>query len=122
MLSAPFVIGLKTEHTFKLKHRLNAVLWRQVDPTGASILVGYEDGVIRLLNFHKKEKIDERRPWELTELILKFALKPHKDQITCIKIDSTATILATAVSELIYSFCTIPFSLKLINFYLFFNK
>ena len=77
--------------------------------------------MIRLLNFHKKETIDERRPWELTELILKFAMKPHKDQITCIKIDSTATILATAVSKPIYSFC-LPFSLKFINFYLFLYK
>ena len=47
----------------------------QVDPKGATILAGFNDGVVRVLNFQKQEVIDvhgkkkevrQKNPWLLS--------------------------------------------------------
>jgi len=73
-----------------------------VDPKCSSILAGFEDGVLRLLTVQKVEGVDQygRRVADTSELVLKQVLKPHKQSISAIAIDSSGELLATGVSSL----------------------
>ena len=71
---------------------------RQVDPKGSTILAGFDDGVVRLLNFQKREEVPGRKQKEPTQLLLKQAFKPHNGAVTALAIDSRGSLLATGVS------------------------
>ncbi len=84
----------------------SSLLWapKVVDPKGATILVGFEDGVVRSLMFQQKEEKDVhgRKIKDSSELVLKQAFKPHNGKCTAMAIDSKAEILATGVSSTIF--------------------
>lgn len=72
----------------------------QVDAKGATILAGFEDGVMRVLNLQQKQSDDEygrKQKEEQNELFLRLACKPHSKRVTCIAVDSKGEILATGV-------------------------
>lgn len=71
----------------------------QVDPKAATILVGFEDGVVRALVFQKKETVDVhgRKHKDQCELLLGQAFKPHSGSVTAMAVDSKGEILATGV-------------------------
>jgi len=73
----------------------------EVDPKGSSVLTGFEDGVVRVLNVQKIDGIDQhgRKLTDKSELVLKQALKPHKSRVTSMAIDSRGEVLATGVSS-----------------------
>ena len=73
----------------------------QIDSKGSTILVGFEDGVVRILNLQQMEGTDQHghKLTDQSELILRQALKPHTDQVTALAVDHTGEILATAVSN-----------------------
>ena len=64
------------------------------------MLVGFEDGVVRVLNFQKKEVVDVhgRKQKDQSELFLKQAIKPHNQKVVSMAVDSKGEILATGVS------------------------
>ena len=68
-------------------------------------MVGFEDGVVRALNFHEKDERDVhgRKVKDSTELALKQAFKPHSGKVAAMAIDSKAEVLATGVSRLSFS-------------------
>ena len=94
-----------------------------MDPKGSTILVGFEDGVVRVLNFHEKDEIDVhgRKVKDCTELALKQAFKPHNGKVTVMAIDSRAEVLATGVSGIALldtsSYYTLHFQYMTIIFY-----
>ena len=71
-----------------------------MDPKGSTILVGFEDGVVRALNFHEKDELDVhgRKMKDSVELALKQAFKPHNGKVTAMAIEHRAEVLATGVS------------------------
>ena len=79
----------------------------QVDTKGATIVAGFDDGVVRLLSFQKKETVDVhgRKHTDQTELALAQALKPHNGRVTCVAVDSTGEYLATGVIVFILTLC-----------------
>ena len=68
-------------------------------------MVGFEDGVVRALNFHEKDERDVhgRKVKDSTELALKQAFKPHNGNVTAMAIDNKAEVLATGVSRIFFS-------------------
>ena len=82
------------------------VFFWQVDPKGSTVLVGFEDGVVRALVFQKKETIDVhgRKHKDQSELALVQAFKPHSNDVTCLAVDSRGEILATAVRPTLFLF------------------
>ena len=64
-------------------------------------MAGFEDGVIRVLNFQKKEVVDVhgRKQKDKSELFLKQALKPHNETVVSIGVDSKGEVLAPGVSH-----------------------
>ena len=72
-----------------------------MDPKGSTILVGFDDGVVRVLTFHEKDEKDVhgRKVKDSTELSLKQAFKPHNGRVTTMAVDSRADVLATGVSR-----------------------
>ena len=66
-----------------------------MDPKGATIIVGFDDGVVRVLNFSKKEA--DKKTKETSVLTLAQALKPHIGKVTSLALDSRGELLATGV-------------------------
>jgi len=62
------------------------------------VLAGFADGVVRVLNFQKRDNIHQRKHKEISELALKQAFKPHNGAVTALAIDSKGLFLATGVS------------------------
>ena len=80
----------------------NYVLYLQVDPSGSTILVGFDDGVVRQLAIQKKDTTDVhgRKVKDKSELELKKAFKPHNGRVSAMAIDSKGELLATGVRNL----------------------
>ncbi|KAH9503833.1 Cilia- and flagella-associated protein 44 [Bulinus truncatus] len=68
-----------------------------VDPKGGSVVVGFGDGVVRVLNI--SNKVDEenlrRQDKHEAEIALKQAFKPHKGKVTAMAFDGKGEVLAT---------------------------
>ena len=71
-----------------------------MDPKGATIIAGFNDGVVRVFNLcpladdgiHRRHKND-------CDLVLQQAMKPHNGQVNTLAINRTGDILATGVSN-----------------------
>ena len=61
-------------------------------------MAGFADGVVRVLNFQKRDNTQQRKHKEISELALKQAFKPHNGAVTALAIDSKGLYLATGVS------------------------
>ncbi|KAH9503834.1 Cilia- and flagella-associated protein 44 [Bulinus truncatus] len=76
-----------------------AISWvpLSVDPKGGSVVVGFGDGVVRVLNI--SNKVDEeslrRQDKHEAEIALKQAFKPHKGKVTAMAFDGKGEVLAT---------------------------
>ena len=72
-----------------------------MDPSGSTILVGFDDGVVRSLSIQKRDTTDVhgRRVKDQSELVLQQAFKPHTGKVSDIAIDSRGELLATGVSS-----------------------
>merc|ERR1712150_45336 len=77
----------------------SSLIWtpNYIDPKGSTILAGFDDGVVRILTFQKKEETDVhgRKKSDSSELALTQAFKPHNGRVTAMAIDSKGEILAT---------------------------
>lgn len=86
---------------FYLKPCAIIFLSLKIDPEGSTILVGFNDGVLRSLKLVYKGNTPSHKeaPYEL---VLYEVHKPHTKAITSIAIDSKNEIIATGVrNELI---------------------
>ena len=85
------------DHVFDVSHVLNIF---QIDEKGSSILTGFYDGVVRLLNFQKASAGSHtRRNKDQSELTLKQVFKPHKERVTAMALDHQRELLATGVCK-----------------------
>ena len=78
-------------------------VWLQLDPDGAMMFAGFDDGVIRLLCLQKDLMAEVRKQDFKYELKLVFALKPHNSTLTCIVMDWNSELLVTGVCYLTYA-------------------
>jgi len=89
-----------------------AVYCVQIEKRGALIVAGFDDGVVRVLRLARTTKVDPYGRKEKSGpgfLTLVNALKPHSGRVTCLAIDRSCNLLASAVrSKLPYH--TIPCS------------
>ncbi|XP_006812846.1 cilia- and flagella-associated protein 44-like, partial [Saccoglossus kowalevskii] len=71
-----------------------------MDPKGATIVAGFDDGVVRVLNVYKKEL---KKPQSVdqvgAQLVLKQVFKPHSKKVKALAVDSKGELLATGVSD-----------------------
>ncbi|CAK8686101.1 unnamed protein product [Clavelina lepadiformis] len=75
-----------------------SLLWpnKVIDPKGTTIVAGFSDGILRLLNLRQVD--------DTNELVLKQAMKPHSSSITAMAFDNSGEILATGSTD-----CTVFF-------------
>ena len=78
---------------------LNVTVWFQIDPKGGTVYVGFNDGVVRVLQIskHHEQQIKKKHHHECSLELLQ-AFKPHSADVTSMAIDSKGEILATGVS------------------------
>ena len=85
----------------QFKNQGTSLKWlpTQVDPDGATICTGYEDGLLRFLKLRPNEK--EQKNKKIPKLPYEFALfeifKPHTKPITKLSVNRSGTIIVTAV-------------------------
>ncbi|ESO88399.1 hypothetical protein LOTGIDRAFT_126121, partial [Lottia gigantea] len=65
----------------------------------STIYVGFEDGVIRILNVTEPVTVPGRKHKSECEISLVQALKPHKSHVTSIAVDGKGEILATGGAD-----------------------
>lgn len=72
-----------------------------MDSRGATILIGFNDGVVRAMTLQTFDGVDihGRKKENVSELVLKQAFKPHTKPVTVMAIDHKGEILATGVSR-----------------------
>lgn len=82
-----------------------SILWvpRLVDDACASVLVGFADGIVRLLTMKKFEGIGGSSSHRLGKsnvaLHLTQVMKPHLQPVTCLAIDAKGKVLATGSDD-----------------------
>ncbi|KAJ8375455.1 hypothetical protein SKAU_G00060350 [Synaphobranchus kaupii] len=81
-----------------------ALIWapRSISPRGAVLVVGFEDGVVRLLELYRSvslQAVPGQSQAKDAELRLKQALKPHNAPVTAIAYECNRELLATGVRE-----------------------
>lgn len=75
-----------------------------MDPKGSTVIAGFMDGVVRVLNVSQlSEDAPHRRHKNDCDLLLEQAFKPHNGSVTCMAIDTKGEILATGVSVFVTS-------------------
>jgi len=70
---------------------------------GSLIVAGFNDGVVRLLMLGRASKTNmygRREKSGPGDLYLINALKPHSSRVTCLAVDRTCQLLASAVCKL----------------------
>ncbi|EDV19473.1 uncharacterized protein TRIADDRAFT_33519 [Trichoplax adhaerens] len=127
------------DHTVKVYHYIKkqqlcsskfnssgtCLLWlpESVDPLGVSVLVGFDDGIVRALRIAKK--LDEgaiqrriRSPSDIssTQIALEQVMKPHNSSVTCMAIDNTGDILVTGGADSSIFFFAIRDTFQAIGF------
>ncbi|KAK3770719.1 hypothetical protein RRG08_037905 [Elysia crispata] len=71
-----------------------------VDTKGSSVVVGFQDGVVRSLTVTKLEGDHSRRhEKQEAEIVLKQAFKPHNGPVTAMAFDGKGEVLATGSSD-----------------------
>lgn len=74
----------------------------KVSYTGAQIIVGFEDGVVRILELYDPKGLTifaGRKKFLDADLHLKYVFKPHTAHITALAYERDGEILATGVSS-----------------------
>ncbi|XP_055965110.1 cilia- and flagella-associated protein 44 [Sorex fumeus] len=84
----------------KFKQGGTALAWvpEIVSFTGAHIIIGFEDGVVRILEVYDPKELQlfsGRKKIANAELRLKRAMKPHTDRVTALAFEREGDILAT---------------------------
>ena len=70
-----------------------------MDSKGSSVVVGFQDGVVRSLGVTKLEGDHSRRhEKQEAEIILKQAFKPHNGPVSAMAFDGKGEVLATGVN------------------------
>jgi len=84
---------------------MTVLLCLQVDPKGGTVVVGFHDGVVRILGVSKllDERSRKKKHHECSLQLLQ-AFKPHSQAVTSVAIDIKGEVLATGVSG-IYVLC-----------------
>ena len=74
-----------------------------MDTRGATILIGFDDGVVRALTLQTVDGVDihGRKKENVSELVLKQAFKPHTKEVRSMAIDHKGELLATGVSVIV---------------------
>lgn len=70
--------------------------------TGAQIIVGFEDGVVRVLELYDPKELTifaGRKKYSDADLHLKHVFKPHTARVTALAFERDGEILATGVSS-----------------------
>lgn len=95
------VVNKKLIAIAKFNSPATSLLWlpKKVDKDGATMLAGFNDGVIRLLCLQENLLAEVRKLDLKYELCLVFAVKPHKSTVTCLEIDNAAELLITGSSD-----------------------
>lgn len=73
----------------------------KVSFTGAQIVVGFEDGVVRVLELYDPKELTifaGRKKYSDADLHLLHVFKPHTAQVTTLAFERDGEILATGVS------------------------
>ena len=73
-----------------------------MNPSGGLVVVGFEDGVVRLLELYNPQSlrvVAGRSRYGDAELRLKQAFKPHNAAVTAIAYERNGEILATGVGK-----------------------
>lgn len=86
----------------KYKQGGTALAWvpRLISFTGAQIVVGFEDGVVRVLELYDPKGLTifaGRKKYLDADLHLKHVFKPHTDHVTALAFERDGEILATGV-------------------------
>lgn len=74
----------------------------KVNYTGAQIVAGFEDGVVRILELYDPKGLTifaGRKKFLDADLHLKHVMKPHTTHVTALAYDRDGEILATGVSS-----------------------
>lgn len=77
------------------------IIWapETVDSKGKTVLAGFSDGVVRILNFGENPESDPtRRARQVAQLALIVALKPHNAPVRALAFDDEGDFLVTGVS------------------------
>uniref|UniRef100_A0A803J8E9 Cilia- and flagella-associated protein 44 n=1 Tax=Xenopus tropicalis TaxID=8364 RepID=A0A803J8E9_XENTR len=105
----------------KFKQGGTSLVWapRMVNPKGGLFAVGFDDGVVRILEVHSSlgSRIVAGRPGKQeAELNLKQAFKPHRAPVTALTYERNGEILATGSMDRTVFFFTVGDSYEPIGF------
>ena len=71
----------------------------QLNPRGTSVLVGFEDGLVRVVCLQKRySPKDIAKKTKESRFILCGVIKPHSGRVNCLTVDPKGTTMVTAVS------------------------
>lgn len=76
-------------------------MFTQVSVSASQIVVGFQDGVVRVLELFDPKGLTVyagRKKIPDAELHLKYVFKPHTDEVTALAYERDGDILATGVS------------------------
>uniref|UniRef100_A0A673VZL4 Uncharacterized protein n=1 Tax=Salmo trutta TaxID=8032 RepID=A0A673VZL4_SALTR len=98
--------------TSRYKQGGTTLTWapRLVNPSGGLLVVGFEDGVVRLLELYNPQSlrvVAGRSRYGDAELRLKQAFKPHNAAVTAIAYERNGEILATGSMDCTVFFFTV---------------
>ncbi|XP_041693955.1 cilia- and flagella-associated protein 44 isoform X1 [Coregonus clupeaformis] len=98
--------------TSRYKQGGTTLTWapRLVNPSGGLVVVGFEDGVVRLLELYNPQSlrvVAGRSRYGHAELRLKQAFKPHNAPVTAIAYERNGEILATGSMDCTVFFFTV---------------
>ncbi|XP_021372219.1 cilia- and flagella-associated protein 44-like isoform X2 [Mizuhopecten yessoensis] len=96
----------------------SALLWAPevVDPKGATILVGFSDGVVRVFNISQLTDELTRKHKNDCDLVLQQAFKPHSSSVNSLAVNKSGDILATAGEDGTIFFLTVGTTYNPIGF------
>ncbi|XP_030833850.1 cilia- and flagella-associated protein 44 isoform X2 [Strongylocentrotus purpuratus] len=81
-----------------------SLLWlpQIIDPKGATVLAGFNDGVVRVLVIARQDHQDHHKKGQnqpQAQLILKQAFKPHTKAVTAMALDNKGELLASGGAD-----------------------
>ncbi|OCT93590.1 cilia- and flagella-associated protein 44 [Xenopus laevis] len=105
----------------KFKQGGTSLVWapRMVNPKGGIFTVGFDDGVVRILEVHSSlgsRIVSGRVGKQEAELSLKQAFKPHRAPVTALAYERNGEILATGSTDRTVFFFTVGESYEPIGF------
>ncbi|KAL3318701.1 Cilia- and flagella-associated protein 44 [Cichlidogyrus casuarinus] len=114
------ILDRKVIVTHKFSSPGSRLIWNpvEVDAKGKTLLAGFEDGVIRVLQFAENLELDPAlRGNSLAKITLIQALKPHTDQVSAMAYDPHGEFLATgSIDRTVFFFQVHSTNLTPMNF------